>query len=104
MYKNVSDYLSYTEYWDMDINQVVGIAKAKQEKINKDILEKVKYDTNLAWYQGMLSLIASNSPKNFPKEPPKFEEDSEEKQNSNALSFGQSMKALIEAKKKREKS
>ena len=104
MYKNVSDYLSYNEYWDMDIHQVMGIAISKQEKINKEILEKVKYDTSLAWYQEMLGMIADKSPKSFPKEPPKFEDDSEEKQNTNALSFGQSMKALIEAKKKREKS
>lgn len=102
MYKNVSDYLTYTEYWAMDINQVIDLAKEKQDKLNNDIVEKVNYDTSLSWYQGMLNLIVNNNPKNFPKEPPNIKKDSEDK--NNTLSFGQSMRALIKEKKQGERS
>lgn len=70
--------ISYDEYWEMDPIDVQNIAKAKHKKLMEDI----NYQLSMAWYSASLQGIAMNSPKKFPKKPPRIE-NTQDKVNKN---------------------
>lgn len=87
---------------ELDLSQVIEIAKAKQVKDIDAIRDKANIEIAIAWYNSLLSHVSRYDPKKFPKQPVSNEDkeiSSDDVDNDNALAFGYAMKALIDAKK-----
>jgi len=90
---------------ELDLSQVIKIARAKQLKDIDMLRDKVNLEIAIAWYNSLLSHVSRYDPKKFPKQPVSHEDkeinNSDDVDNDNALAFGYAMKALIDAKKQR---
>lgn len=87
---------------ELDLSQVIEIAKAKQVKDIDALRDKANIEIAIAWYNSLLSHVSRYDPKKFPKQPASNEDkeiSSDDVDNDNALAFGYAMKALIDAKK-----